>query len=77
MATDDLIERLGGGEATFGELREEVRQIHKYFDRSLRTAKLFALNSDDAKFYDGAIVMFGDDVILAFGSAVADIGGMR
>lgn len=73
LAGSELCSALREGTITGGELAEEVRQIRKTFKRELQAAKLFAMNPDDAKFYDGAIELFGDDVLCAFPLASSEI----
>ena len=73
MAAEELIEKLEGGKLTFGVLHEEVRHLHKYFERHLVSTKLFGLNPDDARYYDAALEMFGECVIASFPSAASEV----
>ena len=41
-AADELIEKLAGQELSYAVLHEEVRHLHKYFERQLTSAKLFS-----------------------------------
>ena len=73
MAAEELIGHLKSDKLTYVVLHEEVRHLHKYFERHLVSAKLFALHSDDAPFYDQAVTRFGDDVLKVFPLASSEI----
>ena len=73
MAAEELLEKLEGGRLTFAVLHEEVRHLHKYFERHLVSTKLFALNPDDARYYDTCLEMFGDCVVASFPSTASEI----
>lgn len=73
MAAEELLEKLEGGKLTFAVLHEEVRHLHKYFERHLQSTKLCALNPDDARYYDTALEMFGECVTASFPSSASEI----
>jgi hypothetical protein len=73
VAADELIASLRDGKHTFAALHDDVRHLQKYFERQLTAAKLLALNPEDARFYDGAVSMFGDDTIRAFPSIASEV----
>jgi hypothetical protein len=73
MAADELIAKIDSQRLRYAVLYEEVRHLHKYFERELEAAKLLALNPEGARFYDGAVAMFGDDTIKAFPSIAAEV----
>jgi hypothetical protein len=73
MAAVELYEKIASSAVTFAVLHEEVRHLHKYFERHLESAKLFALNPDDARYYDTALEQFGDCVTASFPSTASEI----
>ncbi len=78
--TDKLVKRSiarldpGGGDAlTIGELSTLVAEIASRFEDEIEAVRLFVLSPGDQKYYENAVMLFGDDVATSFPSALEDI----
>ena len=73
VAADRMLEDIKQGTCSYADFQTGIIDIRNRLLDELTEAKLFALNPEDANFYDGAIAMFGDAVVTAFPSTAAEI----
>jgi hypothetical protein len=73
VAAERMIEELEHGKCSWEESQRSIIEIRNRLLDELAEAKLFAITPGESILYEDAVTMFGDAVVEAFPSAVAEI----